>query len=282
MSSDTGPGDGLAVVPPARQLSGSFSPSIHVSVVPAGIERNHSQGAPMEITEPRGFSITAALRFGWEGLKGQLALFAGLVFLTALLYAVPYVVGTAVGGTAGQVLRQGLELTVIPAVVVVGWIGVCLRRLEGERAALGDAVSSLIVYVRMILTGLVYLLAVGVGLLLLVIPGVIAFVRLGLYGWLIVDRGLGPGEALEESYRMTDGAFWSLLGLWAVFLGVFFLVGILASAGNYFFRTELPLANLASFAVIPVLYLAFTHAYQQLSRRLDETEDEIDLTGPPG
>ncbi len=282
MSSDTGPGDGLAVVPPARQLSGSFSPSIHVSVVPAGIERSHSQGAPMDITEPRGFSITAALRFGWEGLKGQLALFAGLVFLTALLYSVPYVVGTAVGGTAGQVLRQGLELTVIPAVVVVGWIGVCFRRLEGERAALGDAVSSLIVYVRMILTGLVYLLAVGVGLLLLVIPGVIAFVRLGLYGWLIVDRGLGPGEALEESYRMTEGAFWSLLGLWAVFLGVFFLEGILASAGNYFFRTELPLANLASFAVIPVLYLTFTHAYQQLSRRLDETEDEIDLTGPPG
>ncbi len=92
-------------------------------------------------------------------------------------------------------------------------------------------------------------LAIGIPLLLVL--GVIFSLMFMFSGFLVIDRELGPIEAMKESYRMTYGYKWNLLGLLLLLLLInvlgllAFIVGIFVSA--------------------PVSLLAVTHAYRVLS-----------------
>jgi uncharacterized membrane protein len=74
------------------------------------------------------------------------------------------------------------------------------------------------------------------GLLLLVLPGIYIAVRLAFVSFLVVDEGLSPVEAVKESWRRTEGRFWTLfggamLGLFVVWVGVILLiVGMIPAA----------------------------------------------------
>jgi uncharacterized membrane protein len=94
-------------------------------------------------------------------------------------------------------------------------------------------------------------LAVGVGLLLLIVPGIILALMFMFSTLIVIDRELGPLDAMTESNRVTHGYKWNLLGLVPILflinlLGILaFVVGLLVS--------------------IPVTALAFMHAYRVLS-----------------
>lgn len=70
--------------------------------------------------------------------------------------------------------------------------------------------------------GLMILLVLGLllGFLLLIIPGLILAARWSQAAYLLADENLGPLEALEKSWKRTEGATWQIL----VF--VFLIVGI--------------------------------------------------------
>jgi len=93
--------------------------------------------------------------------------------------------------------------------------------------------------------------ALVTGILLLVVFGVILVVMFIFAGLLVIDREVGPIEALKESYRITSGHRWSILGLILV-LFLINLLGLLA----------LIVGMLVS---IPIALLALTHAYRVLS-----------------
>jgi hypothetical protein len=71
------------------------------------------------------------------------------------------------------------------------------------------------------------LIAVGVGSLLLVVPGVIVWLMWSQYSYLIVDRNLGPLEALRVSGEIVRGNKAELLG---IYLASFLPVGIMAGS----------------------------------------------------
>jgi uncharacterized membrane protein len=64
---------------------------------------------------------------------------------------------------------------------------------------------------------------VGVGTLLLVIPGIIWGLRYSMYGYYIVTQGAGPMEALQMSADATDGHKSQLFGLCLASTGVIIL-----------------------------------------------------------
>ena len=100
---------------------------------------------------------------------------------------------------------------------------------------------------------LLLVLVVGLGFLLLIVPGII-FVLMFMFTTLIViDRGLGPIEAMKESSRITRGHRWTLLGLALLVL----LVNLLG-----------PLALVVGLLVsVPVSWIALAHVYCVLARR---------------
>lgn len=100
---------------------------------------------------------------------------------------------------------------------------------------------------------ILYGLAALLGLVLLIIPGVIAMLALQFADYLVIDRNLGPIEAIKESARITRGHLWELLMLFA-FLFLLNLAGTLVLL-------------VGLFVTAPVSMLAIVHAYRTLSEK---------------
>lgn len=91
-------------------------------------------------------------------------------------------------------------------------------------------------YLNIVLANLLVTALVGIGLVCLFIPGIIIGCRLAFTGYLVMDRGLDPIRAAEESWRMTRGHGWTifLMGLVGFFIGIAgficFFIGVLVSS----------------------------------------------------
>ncbi len=81
--------------------------------------------------------------------------------------------------------------------------------------------------VGLLLSGLI----VGIGIILLVIPGIIWGLRYSMFGYYIVMEGAGPVEALQKSATATDGHKGQLFGLGLASIGVIILGALCLGVG---------------------------------------------------
>ena len=94
--------------------------------------------------------------------------------------------------------------------------------------------------------------AVLIGLVFLIIPGIILALMFIFATYLVVDTGKGPIEALKESARITKGHKWALFALMLALIGLN-IIGMLA----------LGVGLLIS---VPVSLLSIAHAYRVLAK----------------
>ena len=106
---------------------------------------------------------------------------------------------------------------------------------------------------KYLLASLLLGITIAVGLVLLIVPGIIFTLMFLFTTFIVIDRELGPIEAMKESHRITRGHKWPLLG--------FLLLLMLVNLGGL-------LAFIVGLLVtIPVSSLAVTHAYRVLGGR---------------
>lgn len=82
-------------------------------------------------------------------------------------------------------------------------------------------------YWNAVLGNILVAIIVGMGLVMLIIPGIVFACRLAFVPYLIVDREMEVSEALSKSWEMTKGYGWQIffIGLLAIPIG---LLGLLA------------------------------------------------------
>jgi uncharacterized membrane protein len=68
-------------------------------------------------------------------------------------------------------------------------------------------------YLGIVLANLLTVALVMLGFIMLIIPGIIIACRLSFVGFLVMDKGLDPITAVEESWRMTRGYGWTIFGM---------------------------------------------------------------------
>lgn len=98
-----------------------------------------------------------------------------------------------------------------------------------------------------LLAGIIILL----GLVLLIVPGIIAGIMLMFVGYIVIEEKLGPINALKRSMALTKGNRWKLFQLALLALGLNIL-GFLALL-------------VGLFVTVPVSFLMTVHAYRTLS-----------------
>jgi uncharacterized membrane protein len=86
---------------------------------------------------------------------------------------------------------------------------------------------------------------------LLIVPGILAMIFFMFASIIVIDKDLGPIEAMKASMAIGRGYRWSLLGLIAL-TTLIMIVGVLALL-------------VGMLVAIPVVALAFIHAYRVLS-----------------
>lgn len=203
-------------------------------------------------------SVSEALRFGWETFKKRPGILIG-----------GFVGAMAVSGIASGILTPADEanpglvgvLMIIASVIIgilieIGMLTFAIRAHDSiDTVKLNDLWNPKPLWWYM-LGQLLVGLAVLVGFILLVVPGIILMLGLLFSSYLIVDKGRGPIEAMKESWRITDGHKWQLLGfvLAIVCLNLLGLLGLLVGL----------------LVTIPVSALAAVHVYRFLEHKAND------------
>ena len=206
-------------------------------------------------------SIGDCISYGWETFKKRPWLLIGVLLLAMIISGLPGLLGPhPTIGPDGREIEPPLTAysafvwVLSVAVSMLVGVGVTTFSLKAhdniETAKLEDLWNPGPFWRFLgahILTGI----AVAIGFVCLVIPGIILAIGLSFVPYVVVERGLGPIEAMKESWRITKGHKWTLFQLGLVFLGITFL-GIIALV-------------VGVFVAFPVVMIAAAHAYRTLT-----------------
>jgi hypothetical protein len=89
-----------------------------------------------------------------------------------------------------------------------GAIAISLTHPHGERPPKLHEIVGRIKYGRLIVVDIAFVSIVAAGLLLAVVPGVLAFIFLGLAGPIVEIEERSAGGALRRSFELVRGSFW--------------------------------------------------------------------------
>lgn len=199
------------------------------------------------------FSIKEALSTAWSKLKANFALLIGAFFLWFLIVAILGYIANIISGDRHSLISGALNLAVslISIVLAMGIIKIVLAVIDERRAHLSELFKSWGLLLPFVAAYFLVWLAITIGLILLIIPGIIWAIQFSFFAYFIIDKGLGPIAALRASSDLTQGKKWELLGFYAVLL-------LINCAGVLVFG----IGVLISF---PSTFLAQAYAYRRLS-----------------
>lgn len=231
------------------------------------------------------FNISDVLGFGWNVMKANLGFFIGVGIVGVFLHILPNIIYQITINphlVQQRTIRPDALLVIIPVMVLasvisiivnIGFIKIALSFCDARKPGFGTLFNLHGCFWRFMGTIILYTLIVCAGLLLLIIPGIIWAVKYSLCTYFVVDKGLGPVQALKASSRTTMGVKFELFGF-----GV--LCGLIDNLGMLCLIVGI-------FATYPTVMVARALVYRHLAAQTPElAELGIDTTysaaaGPP-
>lgn len=194
------------------------------------------------------FSKRDAFMFGWERFKERPFFLIGLFVFTTLISVFTSALIDAATGSARFVFNV-LDFA-IQIVLNMGLTLIVLRVHDSVETGYMDIFEPLHMFWKYLSATILTFIIVFFGLLLFIVPGIVAMIALAFTSYLIIDRNLGPIEAITESMRITHGHRWNIL-LFGLSLLVFNILGAL-------------LFGVGLLVTIPVSALATVYVYRWL------------------
>ena len=204
------------------------------------------------------FSIKSALNFGWETFKRRPWFFVGATLVIFLLYiAAGALTGTidyALTGDTKNHSGVGSILDwLIGTLISMGVVAFYLKAHDNPEQVTLSALWHPHPYWSYLAATVLVGLVIVFGLLLLIVPGIIFGLMFMFTSFIVIDRALGPIDAMKESKRITSGYRWRLLGF-ILLLALINLAGVIALV-------------VGLLVTVPVTSIAFANAYRVLSDR---------------
>jgi len=222
-------------------------------------------------------------RFLWQFFLTALVVFAVLDLLSALA-------ATASGDSAGSRLLWTL-IALVVGVVGYFWVqGALVALVQDVRDGRADrTVGETYAAVQprlpaLLVAGLIAGIGIGIGFILLVVPGLILLTFWSMLVPVIVLEGRSAGDSFKRSFEVVRGNGWPVFGL----ILITFLVVAIASALIRLLFAPLPEfldawlgALVAHSLTVPFTAAALTTAYFQLTAPASEGPPEPAETTPP-
>jgi len=206
-------------------------------------------------------SIGDCIGYGWETFKKRPWFLIGAFLLASFVAAVPGIFGPQPEiGPDGQPFLppvtafqavMSLVSVVVSFLAAIGMTTFALRAHDNVATAhIGDLWNPAPFW-RFVGAHILSAILIMLGLIAFVIPGIMIAMGLSFVPFLVVERGLGPIQAMQESWRITNGHKGRLFLLVLALVGLNFL-GLLAFV-------------VGVLVAIPVTMIAFAHAYRTLA-----------------
>ncbi len=199
---------------------------------------------------------TEALRLGWDTMKKNIGFFIGILIIVGLIYVIPNNIQNRVRRIIPFIsILIGIAAWCLQRIIDMGLIRVALRFCDNEKGKFDDLFNTFPLFFKYIIGSILYGLIVLGGLILLIIPGIILGIKFQFFGYFIVEKGLGPIEALKRSSAITKGVMFELF-VFGILIFVINLLGVLALL-------------IGLFATIPTTMVAYAYVYRELLKQTD-------------
>jgi uncharacterized membrane protein len=215
---------------------------------------------------PRFFSKSEAILFGWNILKKNFRFFLGMLAIVVVVNVLVGLVISSFSEEAPKVLVMVVSVIswVLDLLISIGVIKITLKFCDQEPATYRDLFSAYRLFLNYLVGSIVYGIIVAIGFVFLIIPGIYLAVKYQFYEYLIVDKGMGPIEAIKRSGVLTEGVKRNLVLFWLALVGINIL-GLIA-------------LGVGLIATVPVSWLANAYVYRRLQLQA-ENNQAIPLAG---
>jgi len=186
-------------------------------------------------------SIGGVLDDGFRLTKASFTSFIGLSVVAAILGNLPYFFFGEIDPENPGPLMGPLGLIALVTVpIAIIFFGAIIARIaavaDGETVSIGDSLGiGLRRLVPVVLWAILYAIAIILGSLLLLVPGIILGLSLSFGAYIVIIDRAGPFEALKHSHRLVWGNWWRTAVLLTVVIFVFaaayILLGIVSGFG---------------------------------------------------
>jgi uncharacterized membrane protein len=201
------------------------------------------------------FSIHSCVSFGWGTFQKRPWFFVGASVVIALVYicasALTSAIDVLLGGSAKEPTLLGAFADYgLSTLISMGVTAFCLAAHDNPETVDLTQLWRPYPFWKFVGASILVGLLIIVGFILLIVPGIVLALMYMFATFIVIDRGLGPIDAMTESNSITRGHKWPLLG----FVCILALINIAGA-----------IALLVGLLVtVPVTSLAFTHAYRVL------------------
>jgi hypothetical protein len=254
-----------------------------------------SQNKEGEFMPSKSFRFSGVLGFGWNVMKSNFWFFVGV---SVVLFLIPFL-GQIAGGLIMALYPRAITpfwflvlfgvILVIEVILIIGLIRITLIFCDGRKPGFGTLFSGWDCFWRFLFTGIFYILILNGTSIACILPFallsdamrnplfaipilvvicilvVMLAIKFSLCFYFVVDKGLGPINALKASSMATTGAKGSLF----VF---FILCGLINLLGELCFFVGV-------FATFPTVIVATALVYRHLSEQTPELA-ELGISSP--
>lgn len=204
------------------------------------------------------WTIGNALKAGFALFKQRWPLWIGVTLFTLLLPWIPKGLEHVVSKDAHLILLILFVISVIFGILVdMGFNTLALKAARGEPYEFGDFFSRFHLFPSYFCAHVLNGLAVLVGLLLLIIPGIWIATKFAFYRFYVLDKGVTGVEALKRSSQLAEGSKWHIF-LFMVAAVLINILGLLAFGIGFLIT-------------VPWIGLAWTTIYLILKQQKDPT-----------
>jgi uncharacterized membrane protein len=164
-------------------------------------------------------SAIHSYKYGWQQMKK--------FFWPLLLVMLVFVLAELPAGLADYEVNDDFQFEPVTPIQIIGtlyWLLVLpvfqyglhylfLRAARNQSFEVKEILNGFNNYINIVLANLLVIVLVGVGLVLFIIPGIIAFCRLAFVPYIVMDQKLSPVEAVKKSWKITRGHAWTIFGM---------------------------------------------------------------------
>lgn len=262
-----------------------------------------------------------AIRFAWDALKKNIWFFIVLMIIVAIFYNLPSFVMMALFQHYPQIDMESMQsvlmmvgplaiLSIIMYLLIeLGLIRISLYIRDNKTPEIKDLFNDPKLLIDYFIASLIFGLMIASGMIIMslggfllrqndssfgfiivlalifFVIGIYLFLKYQFYGYLIVDKGLGPIEALKQSSKLTDGALKNILVFWLelscgiavilIILGILIAIpiGILTALISkdlfLYFQAAMDFVSSAIniIIVVPLTKLSIAYVYRVLVER---------------
>lgn len=200
----------------------------------------------------KSFSKSEAISFGFKKTRKNIYFLIVVLIISFVVNSLPGAISSSLNSKASllgfliSLIGWGLQL-----IVGLGLVHIALNLNDGKKVSYSSLFQHSHLLIPYLFASILYGLIVVAGLILLIIPGIIWAIKYQYFTYFMVDKDLGPIEALKKSAATTNGAKWNLF-LLRILLGLINILGALC-------------LGIGLFVTIPIGMLAEAHVFRKLS-----------------